>query len=76
MLMTITTIAGFSVGTALILLSIGLSIYGRSFGKDSLFLIVIGALMVGLATWEVLEPDLDEEEAGYVSWDSVEPPSK
>jgi hypothetical protein len=69
MLMTITTIAGFSVGSLLILLAIGFSIYGRTFGRDSLFMIAIGTAMIALATWEVTKPNY-EEEAGYVPWDA------
>ena len=76
MLTTITTIAGFSVGGLLLLLSIGLSIYGRSFGKDSLFMSVIGLIMIGLSTWQIMKPGAGEGEADYVSWDSVEQPSE
>ncbi len=67
MLTTITVIAGFSVGGGLILIPLFFSIWSRSFGKDIVFMMTMGLIMVSMATWQLIKPDV---ETGYIPWDS------
>ncbi|MBK1701149.1 hypothetical protein [Thiococcus pfennigii] len=70
MLTTITTIAGFGVGSLLLLIAIFFAIKSRTFGKDIISLVVIALVMIGLSTWQVVKPNL-QAEAGYVPWDDT-----
>lgn len=69
MLTTITVIAGFSVGGFLVLIPAFFAIRSRSFGKDVMFMMGIGLVMIGLATWQLVKPT---PEVGYIPYDSVE----
>lgn len=68
MLTTITTIAGFGVGSLLLLIAIFFAFKSRTFGKDIISLVLIALVMIGLSTWQVMKPNF-QEEAGYVPWD-------
>ncbi|AGA91833.1 hypothetical protein Thimo_3153 [Thioflavicoccus mobilis 8321] len=72
MLMKITTIAGFGVGSFLVLIAVFFAFKSRSFGKDIISLIVIGLVMIGLSTWQVIKPS-HEADAGYVPWSQSAP---
>ncbi|MEY6433335.1 hypothetical protein ABC977_13080 [Thioalkalicoccus limnaeus] len=64
---TITMIAGFFVGSLLVLIPAFFSFRTRSFGKDSMGLILIGLVMLGLSTWSLVKPDRD---TGYIPYEA------
>jgi len=72
MLTMITVTAGFSIGTFIVLIAIFFAFRSRSFGKDSVFFLAIGFVMIGLATWQLIKPEPD---VGYIPYDApVEQP--
>lgn len=69
MLTTITVIAGFSVGAGLFLIPLFFAFRSKSFGKDMMFMMGMGLVMIGLATWQLIKP---EPVTGYIPFDDAE----